>query len=53
MDFTQNDWGQRDIRNKIIILTKLGTYMIHTIFTVKSHEHPSTTILKHVNVLDK
>ena len=53
MKFTQNDWGQRDIINKIAILTKLGTDMINDGIHKKYQKYPSTTILKHVNVFDK
>ena len=53
MKFVHNYWGQRDIINKIIILTKKGVDMIYTIFPTKYQKYPSTTILKHANVLDK
>ena len=53
MDFTQNDWSQRDIINKIIILTKRGTYVMHATITKKYQKYPSTTILKYINVLAK
>ena len=53
MNFTQNYWGQRDIINKIIILTTQGTYTIHAVIPKKYQKHPSTTILKHVSVLAK
>ena len=53
MESNQNDWGQRDIINKIIILTKRGTDMIHAVIMTKYHKYPSFTILKHANVLDK
>ena len=53
MSFAQNEWGQRDIINKIRILTKLGTYTIPAIIPEKYQKYPSTTILKHANVLDK
>ena len=42
MEFTKNDWGQRDTINNIIILTKLGTDMIHAIITKKYQKYPST-----------
>ena len=35
MDFTQNDWGQRDIINKVIILTKRVTDKIHAVILKK------------------
>ena len=53
MELAQNDWGQGDIINKITILIKQGTYMIHAVITMKYQKYPSTTILKHVNVLAK
>ena len=53
MSFTKNDWSQHDIINKIIILTKQVTDMIHAVIPTKYHKYPSTTILKHVNLLDK
>ena len=51
MEFNQNDWGQRDIINKIIILTKWGTYRMYTAILKKYQKYPPTTILKHANVL--
>ena len=42
MEFTQNDWGQRDIINKIKILTKLGTDTIHAVISTKYQKYPST-----------
>ena len=53
MSFTQNDWSQPNITSKIIILTKRGTDTIHDVIQTKYHKYPSTTILKHVNVLAK
>ena len=53
MEFTKNDWGQRYITDKIIILTKQVAYTIHDVTPMKYHKHPSTTILKHANVLAK
>ena len=53
MNFIQNDWGQRDIINKIKILTKQDTDMIHVVTTTKYHKYPSNTIIKHANVLDE
>ena len=53
MSFTQNYWGQHDTMNKIIILTKRGIYTIHAAIPIKYHKYPSTTILKHMNVLAK
>ena len=35
------------------MLTKSGTDTIHTDILMKYQKYPSTTILKHVNVLDK
>ena len=37
----------------IIILTKLGADTIYTVLPMKYQKYPSTTILKHANVLDK
>ena len=48
MIFTQNDWSQREIINKVIILTKQGTDTIHAVIPKKCQNYPSTTILKHV-----
>ena len=53
MSFTQNYWSQRDTIKIYIILTKQGTDTIHDIIPKKYHKYPSTTILKHVNVLSK
>ena len=47
----ENYWGQRDIINKIIILTKSRTDTIHAVIPMKYRKYPSTTILKHANVL--
>ena len=51
MDFIQNDWGQHDITNKIIILNKWGSDMIHDIIPTKYHKYISTTIIEHANFL--
>ena len=51
--FTKNDWGQCDIINKVIILTKRGTDTMHAAIPKKYQKYPSTTILKHNHVLDK
>ena len=53
MEFTKNGSGQRDIINKTKIFTKRGLDMIHDVIPKKYHNYPSTTILKHVNVLAK
>ena len=53
MDFTQNDWGQHNIINKIIILNKLGSDMIHYVIPKKYQKYFSTTILEHANFLAK
>ena len=53
MDLMQNDWGQRDIIIKIKILTKQVTYTIHAVILTKYHKYPSTTILKHSDILAK
>ena len=53
MGFTQNCWGQRDITNKIKVLTKQGTDMIYAVITKKYQKYPSTTIIEHKDVFDK
>ena len=53
MEFTQNDSGQREIINKIEISIKRGKYTINAIIPKKYQKYPSTTILKHVNILAK
>ena len=53
MDFTQNDWGQHNIINKIIILNKQDSDMIHDVILKKYQKHFSTKILEHANVLAK
>ena len=53
MEVTQNDWGQREITNKIVILTKRSADTIHDFILTKYQKYPSTTILKHANVLEK
>ena len=51
MEFTQNDWGQHDIINKIIILNKQVSDMIQDVVTTKYYKYFSTTILEHANFL--
>ena len=46
MEFTHNDLGKCDIKNKIKILTKLVTDTIHAVIPTKSHKHPSKQYLK-------
>ena len=41
------------IINIIILLTKRGTYRIHSVIPENFHEYPSIKILKRVNVLAK
>ena len=53
MSFTKNDWGQRDIINKITVLTKRGADTIYTSIPMKYQNYHSTTIIKHANVLAK
>ena len=53
IELTQNDWVQRDIINKIKISAKRGSDTIHAIIMTKYQKCPSTTILKHENVLSK
>ena len=43
---THNDWGQFDIINNIIVLTKRGADTVHTIIPKKYQKYPSTIILK-------
>ena len=38
--FTKNDWGQRDIINIYIFLTKQGTDTIHAIIPKKYPNYP-------------
>ena len=47
--YTLNEWGQHDIINKIIILNKRGSDMIHDVITTKYQKDLSTTILEHAN----
>ena len=51
--FNKNDRCQRDIINKIKVITKICTYTIHDLIPLKYQKYPYTTIMKHVNVLDK
>ena len=51
MELAQNNRGQREIINKIVVLTKQGTDTAHTIIPTKYQKYPSTTINKHANVL--
>ena len=51
MDFTQNAWGQRDIINEILIITKQVTDTIHAVIPTKQQRYPSTTKLTHANAL--
>ena len=53
MEFTQNYWGQHDIINKIVILTKQGTDKIHAVIPKKYWKYPWTTILKDAIFLAK
>ena len=53
MEFTQNDWGQHDIINTVIILSKRGSDMIHDVIPTKYKKYFSTTILEHANFLAK
>ena len=48
-----NEWGEHEIINIIIILTKQVTYTIHAITMTNYQKYPSTTRLKRANVLDK
>ena len=53
MKFTQNDWGQGDIMNIIITLTKQVSDTIHDFIPEKYHKYPPNTILKNWNILAK
>ena len=53
MDFTQNDWVQHNIINKIIILNKRDSDMIHDFIPTKYQKYFSTAIFEHSNVLAK
>ena len=53
MEVTKNDRGQHDIINKVKVLTKKVTDTIHAVIPMKYQKYPSTTILKHENVLAK
>ena len=53
IEFTQNYWGHRGIINKITVLAKRGTDMIHSVILTKYQKYPSTTILKNANILAK
>ena len=53
MDFTQNDWGQRDIINRIMKLNKRGSDTIHDVIPTKYQKYSSKTIIKHAIFLDK
>ena len=53
MEFTQNDWGQHYIINKIIILNKRGSDMIHDVIPTKYQKYFSTTLIEHANFLAK
>ena len=46
MKFTKNDWGQRDIINRIKTSTKQGSDEIHDVIPTKYQKYPSNTILK-------
>ena len=46
MSFAHNDWGQREIINNVIILTKRVADTIYTVIPTKYHKYPSTTIIK-------
>ena len=46
MEFTQNNWCERDIMNRILKITKGGPDTIHDVIPTKCHKYPSNTILK-------
>ena len=41
MEFTQNDWGQREIINKTKILTKWGSDKINDVIPTKYKKYTS------------
>ena len=51
VSFTYNDSGKRTITNNIIILTKRGADTTYTVILAKYYKYPSTTIIKHANVM--
>ena len=51
MSFNQNELGQRNIINRITILTKRGTDMMHDVITTKYQKYTSIKILKNANVM--
>ena len=53
MEFTQDDWVQHDVINKIMILNKQGSDMINDVIPTKYQKYLSITILEHANVLAK
>ena len=53
MELTQNNWGQHEVINKIIILNKQGSDMIHDVIPTKYQKYFSTTILERAIVLYK
>ena len=53
MEFNQNYWGQYDIINKTILLTKWGIDTTYAVIPTKYQIYISSTILKHANILAK
>ena len=53
MELMKNDLSKCDIINIMIILTKWGIYTIHYAIPMKYQKYPSTTILKHADILAK
>ena len=53
MEFTKNDWGQRDIIDRIMKFTKRGSDKINDVIPTKYQKYSSKTIIKCANVLDK
>ena len=53
MEFMQKNWGQCDIINSIMTLTKQGSYTIHDSIQNKYQKYPYNTIIKRANVLDQ
>ena len=51
MDFTQNDWGQRDIINKTKILNRWGSDTIHGTIKIKYQKYLSENVLDKVDKL--
>ena len=53
IDLIKKDRGQCDIIKKIMIITKRDNDTIQAVIMKKYQNYPSTTILKHANILAK